>query len=700
MRSIIVRALLLLGALCCTSGLSLTLARARKTALWSLAGVGPADKSPESANVSLVSSQRLVATDHEDANRTDGHGLDRTGAHGHALVSEQLRMDAADPGGDGPCKGGAFDACWDGTGWRASPACSGVPGTWDAVLLSTGLEQICAEEGAATAALGTGCAKLPGMCQARELLLQRKCTTSAELRAIRSGDVVFLRALSGMYFDAGGSQIRARWPDQALWETFVVEADAEGPLTSGDQLRLKTHDGSYVSHDGLNVTAVRNETRRLTVERDGGGEILSGNAVYLKFHSGKFIGIEGESVEAHEAKPGSRQVLHIEKEMNWQNATALNFGGACEKPGPSPREVRSGSAIFLRAGTGKLIDVVDEKVQARWKDYGGWQKLTLERDGGSDITSGDAVFLKTHEGTHIDVEGDSVQARVNGHGAMQELRLEKRGGGAIRFGDKVRLVTRDGKNITVRNESVHALSEADSEAQHFTVEKGKRKDTLNFLHIPKNAGTAIEDAAMVEGIRWGRLAMPDVVKMENDDSCPAHSAPPASLPTAAQEKYMNLENVCVTRHPYDRAFSDYLYRLYMMGHENRTRDQGELLKFEQCSEQGLNHFLQTQLRRQLDGAGRFALACHFVPQSSYIWDQDRQWCAHILRMEDLPGAFNELMEEKGYPVRLGEDVHNKTNSHHDFCPHLSVGSLNNDTKSLLNAVYATDFRRLGYSVGK
>lgn len=82
--------------------------------------------------------------------------------------------------------------------------------------------------------------------------------------------------------------------------------------------------------------------------------------------------------------------------------------------------------MFLKAHTGALVDVQGAAVQARWKDYGDWQKLLIEKKYGSGaVMPGDTILLRAHTGKMIEVEGEAVQARWSDLGNWQSLVIEK-----------------------------------------------------------------------------------------------------------------------------------------------------------------------------------------------------------------------------------------------------------------------------------
>jgi len=220
----------------------------------------------------------------------------------------------------------------------------------------------------------------------------------------------------------------------------------------------------------------------------------------------------------------------------------------------------------------------------------------------------------------------------------------------------------------------------------------KQRKRLLFAHIPKNAGSTIENIAFNKGgVSWG-YRQPgfhrNKQRMPDGNVCSKWHVPPAYM--AAPNPYNNAEVFCVTRHPYDRALSEYRYLLNVKwGYDNpRLRAKPE------CTPAGLNFFVAETLR--LVQAGQtFISDCHFTPQSQFIWGPHKQWCTNILRLDTLPGSFNTLMAKKGYAaVKLGPHKHN---SMAHACNGLSTASFWPETKRLLNAVYAQDFAKLGYT---
>lgn len=215
-----------------------------------------------------------------------------------------------------------------------------------------------------------------------------------------------------------------------------------------------------------------------------------------------------------------------------------------------------------------------------------------------------------------------------------------------------------------------------------------KKKRLLFAHIPKNAGSTIEDLAHNSGVNWGRFHVPSNLRMPDGNWCSKWHVPPAYLP--APNPYENAEVFCVTRDPYDRMLSEYRYLLNVKWGDGNPR----LRKGPPCTENGLNLFVRDTLLLVAQGQ-RFISDCHFTPQTEFIWGPHKQWCTNILRIDTLPGSFNNLMSQKGYPqITLGPKQ--KKNSMADKCDGLTTANFWPETKQLLNQVYASDFAKLGY----
>ena len=125
----------------------------------------------------------------------------------------------------------------------------------------------------------------------------------------------------------------------------------------------------------------------------------------LKTHTGAYIDVEGTAVKARyglvEDPPGARVRYKAEQRLT------------IEKDGDGA--VYDGDTVFLRAHTGKTIDVEGTAVQARWDDPEASQErqqaLTIEKAGGGAVYDGDTVYLKAHTGKHIEAFGMPLESQ-------------------------------------------------------------------------------------------------------------------------------------------------------------------------------------------------------------------------------------------------------------------------------------------------
>jgi len=219
---------------------------------------------------------------------------------------------------------------------------------------------------------------------------------------------------------------------------------------------------------------------------------------------------------------------------------------------------------------------------------------------------------------------------------------------------------------------------------------------LEFVHIPKNAGTSIELAGVESGIFWGfySLQFQGYQSMPDGTFCSRYHVPPTLV--QGHNPYSSARLFCFSRDPYERAVSEYVYLLSIpWAAEYADAYKNGLLEYPECSPEGLNNFVQTSLFEYKSGR-KFIDDCHHLPQTVYMFDeQGKQICDDILRTGDLPDAFDRLMIKHGYPARMPTERRLATA---DVCEGLGVVSLTEATRQLLQEVYADDFRLLNYSM--
>lgn len=216
---------------------------------------------------------------------------------------------------------------------------------------------------------------------------------------------------------------------------------------------------------------------------------------------------------------------------------------------------------------------------------------------------------------------------------------------------------------------------------------------LLFLHIPKNAGTTIEDVAHEGYVSWGRFkdnwgesnqAMPD-------GSVCSHWHVPPHL-KKAPNPYANpsVDIFCVTRDPWLRMRSEYTYSLTVAPQQAYVRGTTP------CTSQAFNSFVV----QKLNGCAHqpYMLDCHLVPQWNFVVGPDgRRWCKEVIPITQLTPRFNALMTSYNLPLRLAP--HTKQNVASGRCPALSALPVADaywpPARAAMRRVYKEDFAHLG-----
>lgn len=204
---------------------------------------------------------------------------------------------------------------------------------------------------------------------------------------------------------------------------------------------------------------------------------------------------------------------------------------------------------------------------------------------------------------------------------------------------------------------------------------------LVFIHIPKNAGSLIEDLGHENHVEWGRFM--DFTACDWDTvvptGCSRWHVPPRFL--QMPNVYTERKAFCVSRHPYERALSQFKWT-YTPPHSDND-----------CTTENLNTYLKNSLQKLLDG-DEFQQDCHLIPQTEFIWDEHgHKFCKDILRLEDLTEDFNALMKRNGYDIELLSD---RADNQLSTCSNLTTDDFDNETIAMLNIAYQDDFKKLNY----
>jgi len=218
------------------------------------------------------------------------------------------------------------------------------------------------------------------------------------------------------------------------------------------------------------------------------------------------------------------------------------------------------------------------------------------------------------------------------------------------------------------------------------------------LHIPKSAGTTIEDRRATnlwDRSDWGKedetlhckgmQKCPEKLPwrghdrccpMEDGNMCSVWHVPP-HLDAELEQKYAQCETFCVVRDPAARFRSEHMWSL---------RKEVNLTP-PACSTESVSDAVHRKLL-ELDEQP-YANDCHFIPQVEY-WGNG-QHCQHVLKQESLEADFSNLVARFGMKAKF-RDSENPQRGLSCQAPF--------DQRSLekLQEHYAADYEAFGYSL--
>jgi len=139
------------------------------------------------------------------------------------------------------------------------------------------------------------------------------------------GDPVSLRVFYGRYVDVEGSQVNARWPDKGPWQEFSF----------------------------CHVSRAATEERR---------EVRSDDIVRLKAKCGRYLAVVDGRLTAEKNSVGNSDEFRVHVEWD--------------------KTLRHRGIVYLRSRATSLLVDADEEEEglfARWKDFGWWQQIAVEK---------------------------------------------------------------------------------------------------------------------------------------------------------------------------------------------------------------------------------------------------------------------------------------------------------------------------------
>ena len=250
----------------------------------------------------------------------------------------------------------------------------------------------------------------------------------------------------------------------------------------------------------------------------------------------------------------------------------------------------------------------------------------------------------------------------------------------------------------------------DREGKHIWLPQPTQTAILQFVHITKTGGSAIEQAAQRSGFAWGFCVhrWKQCIELYNPDQG-IHPTPPykfdlcsynANLPDCrrAVAARWHAPPFCFLRggpyRPYDTPSEKVLFMVSrnplarMISEYNCpwTGYKGS----DGATARALNRWISKQLRNGFAGKGG-----HGIEQFKYLYGDSNmahRVVQHVLKFEHLNRDFTHLMRQYGYNVTLGH-----INSSQKGRSRLGVRNLTRETRDLIYKVYRRDFDAFNYS---
>lgn len=261
------------------------------------------------------------------------------------------------------------------------------------------------------------------------------------------------------------------------------------------------------------------------------------------------------------------------------------------------------------------------------------------------------------------------------------------------------------------------------------------KKKLEFVHITKTGGSAIEKAGSKLDLIWGACHYMNITEVGCMAPDVSYSAPdfqsyaltsPWHTPPKLLRKYVNesqypyddADLFAVIRNPYDRIISEYYcpwlgfqakFRKDTV-HTKDPNDPAVMNAWVQSMVTRLSKAMEEFKKIQRENAkpkvqskdvneDRYVLAQkHFVNQAEYVYDGDNVVIKNVVHYENVSKEFTKLMEKYDIEASLPPKEKSGTYTDTNNVKRLTYRALDAKSISVINEFAKPDFEKFGYEI--
>tara|TARA_Y100000389_G_scaffold9977_1_gene9323 strand:+ start:263 stop:1009 length:747 start_codon:yes stop_codon:yes gene_type:complete len=197
---------------------------------------------------------------------------------------------------------------------------------------------------------------------------------------------------------------------------------------------------------------------------------------------------------------------------------------------------------------------------------------------------------------------------------------------------------------------------------------------LEFVHIPKNAGTSIENLGKKFNINWGRFLSKSDYPL-SDTPCDYYHWHSPYFIRNPKYKYF-----AILRNPYDKIISEFYYH----GGKNKNEEKSDIENFYIWLDDKYNIFKKNKYWNN----------CHILPQHEFIYNESRnRKVDHLIYMnKDFITNLDKLF--KKYDLGIDKAEFKKDNSRKKTFSKLD---LNEKAFKQINEMYDKDFEKFNFT---